>query len=127
MCGKRYIKVYTSLSNYSGMKLFLNNIISSENPAFGGFSAFPSPSSVNMSHAEAGKIFRRVEQPILFVECSDLGYAVKLPSLTGDSFVARNPVIENASISNAVGEGSTLLVIAKSFDWSTTAQWDALI
>eukprot|EP01036_Dinobryon_divergens_P023883 gene23883-32278_t len=83
---------------------------SSENPAFGGFRAFPSRSTVNISHADVAKIFRRAEQPILFVENSDLGYAVKLPSLTGDSFVIRKTdcavATENASVSNVLDDGN---------------------
>ena len=56
---------------------------------FGGFSVFPSSSAVNISRTDAAKIFRRTEQPILSVEYKNMGYAVKLPSLTGDTFVAK--------------------------------------
>ena len=64
-------------------------IIFAEEAVFGGFRVFPSSSAVNISYSDAAKIFHRTEQPILSVENRNVGYAVKLPSLTGDFFVMK--------------------------------------
>ena len=64
-------------------------IIFAEEAVFGGFRVFPSSSAVNISYPDAAKIFHRTEQPILSVEYRNVGYAVKLPSLTGDIFVMK--------------------------------------